>query len=612
MKILRTLRKLAAEVVATSPRKAAASIALMAAVSVTEGVGLLLLMPLLGLVGIGETTTMPNVDGWFTGAFKAVGMTPTLGSVLVFFVSIAGLRALIMRLQSWVNVALREEFTSRMRVRVYRAIVGAEWKFLVTRRLPEFVHVLAGEIGRVGSAAFQIIDLAVLVAVSVVYLGLAFHLSAVMAALVVSCAAVLAWAVRRTLADAKTSGGRASTARAKLHVAIAEHMSSMKTAKSYGAVDRHTDIFKKLSGELREVSLEMTTEENKLQQNLELASTLILAVIVYVSFEILALPAAQLLVLLFIFAQLMPRLVTIYRRVQALASALPIFDSVTDLEGECLAAAESAIVENEFAPPQLIRFECVSFIYLVRIETPALCELSFEIRAGQTTAIVGPSGAGKSTLADLFMGLLSPTAGRILIDGQPLSANRIAGWRRHISYVPQEAFLFHDTVRANLAWARPGATEEELWQALCLSAADKFVAGLPQGLDTIVGERGVLLSGGERQRLSLARALVRRPRILVLDEATSSLDSENEQQIQKAVERLHRQMTIVIITHRLSTIRHADSIFVLDTGRLVECGTWDELLARKSGRFSDLCGAQGFYRRAVQTPVVLDRRRAAN
>src|SRR5882724_1514364 len=147
MKILRTLRKLAAEVVATSPHKAAASIALMAAVSVTEGLGLLLLMPLLGLVGINETTTMPKLDGWFAVAFKAVGMTPTLGSVLVFFVSIAALRATLMRLQSWVNVALREEFTSRMRVRVYRAIVGAEWKFLVTRRLPEFVHVLAGEIG---------------------------------------------------------------------------------------------------------------------------------------------------------------------------------------------------------------------------------------------------------------------------------------------------------------------------------------------------------------------------------------------------------------------------------------------------------------------------------
>ena len=463
MKILRTLRKLAAEVIATSPRKAAVSVALMLALSFTEGVGLLLLMPLLGLVGISETTTMPNVDGWFAVGFKAVGMTPTLGSVLAFFVSIAALRALLTRLQSWVNVALREEFTSRMRVRVYRAIVGAEWKFLVTRRLPEFVHVLAGEIGRVGSAAFQIIDLAVLVAVSVVYLGLAFHLSSVMAALVLSCAGVLAWAVRRTLDEAKTSGGRASTARGKLHVAIAEHMSSMKTAKSYGAVDRNVAIFKRLSGELRDMSLEVTAGETKLQQNLELGSTVLLALLVYVSFEILEVPAAQLLVLLFIFARLMPRLVTIYRRVQSLASVLPVFDLVADLERACLEAAEPAGADAwDIAPAGVIRLERVSFTYLQRPKAPAVRDVDLEIGVGLTTAIVGPSGAGKSTLADLLIGLLSPTIGRILVDGEPLSAERIAGWRRHISYVPQETFLFHDTVRANLAWARPEATDKEL------------------------------------------------------------------------------------------------------------------------------------------------------
>src|SRR5207249_4225388 len=167
-------------------------------------------------------------------------------------------------------------------------------------------------------------------------------------------------------------------------------------------------------------------------------STALLAFIVYVSFEILGVPAAQLLVLLFIFARLMPRLVMIYRRVYTLASALPVFDAVTGLERECLEAAEPATAcGGDVALVRSIRFEGVSFTY-GRAKAPALREVDLEITAGFTTAIVGPSGAGKSTLADLLMGLLSPTAGRILVDSEPLSAERLAGWRRNISYVPQE------------------------------------------------------------------------------------------------------------------------------------------------------------------------------
>jgi ATP-binding cassette subfamily C protein len=220
-------------------------------------------------------------------------------------------------------------------------------------------------------------------------------------------------------------------------------------------------------------------------------------------------------------------------------------------------------------------------------------DVTFTLDAGATTAIVGPSGSGKSTLADLLMGLLTPSEGRILVDGVTLDGGRLDAWRDQIGYVAQEAFLFHESVRANLLWARPDASEEEIWHALRLASADAFVRALPHGLDTVVGDRGVLVSGGERQRLSLARALVRRPALLILDEATSSLDSENEARIQQAIDKLHQQMTIVVITHRLSTIRGADTIHVVDRGRLVESGTWTDLVGRRTGRFVELCEAQG-------------------
>lgn len=594
MKTIRMLRKLAVEIIATSPGKAAGSIILTVVLSVTEGVSLVLLMPLLVMVGVEESSSMPKVAGWLDAAFAMVGLTPTLGRMLVIFVSVAGLRALLMRWQLSVNAGVREDVTSSMRVRVYRAIAGAEWKFIVTRRPSEFVNALVDEIARVGSATYQVIDLSVAVSVSFVYLALAFHFSPVMALIVLVSAALLAWVVRGSMTNARATGGRASAARRKLHAAATEHVASLKSAKSYGATDRHDDIFLGLSRDVRGMSLEVTAGQSALQQRLEFGSTVLLAIIVYLAYEVLGVNAAQLLVLLFLFARLMPRLIAVYRQLQGLASVLPVLDSVTELERECLEAAEPVSSEgSDVSFDRSIRLESVSFRYLRRTKTPAVCDVDLEIAAGLTTAIVGPSGAGKSTLADLLIGLLSPTSGRILVDGEVLSTDLLASWRRQISYVAQETFLFHDTIRANLDWAKPGASEEELTQALHLSAAYDFVAGLPHGLDTIVGERGVLVSGGERQRLSLARAILRRPRMLVLDEATSSLDSENELRIQQAIESLHEQMTIVIITHRLSTIRQADLIYVIDQGRVVESGSWADLMARPAGRFRDLCRAQG-------------------
>ena len=594
MKTIRTLRLLAAEIVSTAPRKALASMTLTLALIATEAASLVMLVPLLGLVGIDEPASMPLATEWLAWLFAAFGMTPTLGGALVLFVGIAGVRALLVQWQISVNAGVREDVTTNLRVRMYRAIAQAEWRYIVTRRPSEFVNALVNEIARIGSAASQAIALSVAVSTSLVYLGLALHLSPAMSLAVLGSAALLAWVLRGSMTNARALGRRSSAARSKLHNAATEHVAGLKTVKSYGATDRHDAIFVRLSHEARDVSLEVAAGQTELQQRLEFGSTVLLAIAVYLSYEILRVSTAQLLVLLFIFARLMPRLVSIYRQLQGLAIALPVLEAVAKLERECLAAAEPApshLPEVAFAKG--IRLEKVSFNYLRRAASPAVSKLDLEIPAGLTTAIVGPSGAGKTTLADLLIGLLSPTGGRIEVDGKTLTPERLAAWRRHISYVAQETLLFHDTVRANLAWANPGASEDDLWHALRLSAAHDFVAGLPEGLDTILGERGVLVSGGERQRLSLARALLRRPNMLVLDEATSSLDSENELRIQHAIESLHQQMTIVVITHRLSTIRHADLIHVLDHGRVVESGTWDELMARPGGRFLRLCQAQG-------------------
>jgi ATP-binding cassette subfamily B protein len=210
----------------------------------------------------------------------------------------------------------------------------------------------------------------------------------------------------------------------------------------------------------------------------------------------------------------------------------------------------------------------------------ALHDVSFEIKAGQLVALVGPSGAGKTTITYLIPRLYDPTAGRILIDGHDLRAVTQESLAQQIGMVTQETYLFHDTVRANLLYGKPDATPEEMEAAARAANIHDFIAKLPKGYDTIVGERGYRLSGGEKQRVAIARVILKNPRILVLDEATSSLDSESEALIQDALKPLMRHRTSVVIAHRLSTILAADVILVVDDGQIVERGTHAELLAQ--------------------------------
>ena len=228
----------------------------------------------------------------------------------------------------------------------------------------------------------------------------------------------------------------------------------------------------------------------------------------------------------------------------------------------------------------------------------ALVDVSFEIRPGQLAALVGPSGAGKTTITYLLPRLYDPTSGRILVDGHDLRDVTLRSLSTQIGMVTQETYLFHDTIRANLLYAKPDATQAELEGACRTANIHDFIASLPDRYDTIVGERGYRLSGGEKQRLSIARVILKDPRILVLDEATSHLDSQSEALIQAALERVMRGRTSLVIAHRLSTVLAADVILVLSQGRLVERGTHDELL-RRGGLYASLYETQ--FRRAAKS-----------
>jgi ATP-binding cassette subfamily B protein len=227
-----------------------------------------------------------------------------------------------------------------------------------------------------------------------------------------------------------------------------------------------------------------------------------------------------------------------------------------------------------------VRFEGVRFGYRTADGAEVLRGLDLDIPAGETHAIVGATGAGKSTVVKLLLRLYEPTGGRITLDGRPLEDLTFASLRGAMGFVAQEVFLFQGTVRENLTYGRPDATDDEVVAAASLAEAHDFIEALPEGYDTVVGERGQKLSGGQRQRLTLARAILRDPPILVLDEATSAVDNETEAAIQRSLERVSADRTTIVIAHRLSTVRHADRIHVLEGGRVIEAGTHEDLLAQ--------------------------------
>ena len=259
-----------------------------------------------------------------------------------------------------------------------------------------------------------------------------------------------------------------------------------------------------------------------------------------------------------------------------------LLDPPTELDADVNRAAIDRVSGD-------VAFEDVWFEY--NAGQPVLRGVSFLAAAGTTTALVGSSGSGKSTLISLVMAFNRPTQGRLLIDGRDLESIRLADYREQVASVLQENFLFDGTVADNVGYARPGASRDQIRDACRMAHCDEFISQFPQGYDTVVGERGIKLSGGQRQRVSIARAILAQPRILILDEATSSLDSESEEMIQDGLRSLRSGRTTFVIAHRLSTIRSADQILVLEAGQIVERGTHAELLGL-GGRYRQLYDKQ--------------------
>jgi subfamily B ATP-binding cassette protein MsbA len=389
------------------------------------------------------------------------------------------------------------------------------------------------------------------------------------------------WLIDRIGQTLRRSSRVSQSRMARLTSVLSETLGGMRIVKAFGLERERTGRFSEETHGYARTMIRMTRIGSLASPLTEILGVLVAVLILwYAGSRIAGGEAASGRFLLFIIGMLsMMQPIKVLSQVnikiqQGLAAARRIFEvldarpSVADPPG----AAPLRGFESE------LRMEGVEFAY--RQGVPVLESIDLTISKGKVLALVGPSGAGKSTLVDLIPRFYDPTAGRILLDGRDLRALPLADLRRQIGLVTQETILFEGTVRQNILMGRPDASAAEIEAAARAANAHEFIAEMPDGYDTWIGERGLLLSGGQRQRLSIARALLKNPTILIFDEATSALDSESEALVQEAIDRLLRNRTAIVIAHRLSTVRHADGIVVLAGGRIVQSGRHETLLAQ--------------------------------
>ena len=551
--------------IAKTGGKAAFSALLQLCLSSAQGLGLISILPLLYLTGHAFGDKEPS------GALVAIaqsienlGLTLTLSNILLVYATAIILLSAARRYHAVFSDRLQQSYIGDLGLDLVKTMNAAPWPVLAKIKHSKITQTLSDDLKQIHLATALSFQLFGAFSLLIVNLTVACFISInlVLPSLLVMG---LLWLVLKPLHKKSSHLGESlRNAREQFFELLATNLSGLKLIRIHSKESVQNQQFEKIRDETIEQAHQFRKSHSTALWLFETGAAIALALFIYAAIEWVELPTPSLLLLIIIYARSLPMLSRAQQSWQMLLHALPSFIAYQKSLQSFLQSSESELdqqLETEKADwslKQSIRIEGISFSH---DERSIIEDLSLEIHANQTTALIGESGAGKSTLADLICGLLEPNRGKILIDGAELTQANASDWRTRIAYVPQENVLFHTSIRNNFLWSNPQATDTDINSALATANAQSVIDNLPDGLDTIVGERGSLLSGGERQRIALARALVARPKLLILDEATNALDKKSETQIREAIGLLHGELTVIIITHDPAATAIADRIY---------------------------------------------------
>ncbi|MCV3206075.1 ABC transporter ATP-binding protein/permease [Mesorhizobium sp. YC-39] len=564
--------------------------------SLTEGISILLLIPLLHLIGRSDqnfTIKLPDND---LVRWLAPDGTLQLATVLCVLVGLVTLQAAFNRFKSVYMAKLLYDFVNRLRMNLFEGIGRARWGIFTRMRSSDLDHALTGDIDRVQAAAFSLLMLVQTAVLLAGYLVVSLFISPVMTSFAVVIGIIMFAALQPFRARATAFGRVLTTNRQDQYRTVSEFLGGIKVAKSLNVEATYFAQLQSILEKMKADNINYVRNSTIGTALFQIASVVGLSLFIYVALVRFNLSLAEIVVLLLVFMRIAPRFMELQTQAQQVLINLPAYASMRSLQTLFDAEREP----GDAAPQESgklsldmgLNIRSVSFAYGDGTGKTVVSDITFGLPAGKVTALIGPSGSGKSTIADMLLGLLEPTEGKILADGVEIDEGNRRRWRDQVAYVPQDVFLLHDTIAANLRLAAPQASNDDLWTALRSAQAGDFVERLEHQLDTVVGDRGVRLSGGERQRIALARALLRKPSLLILDEATSALDWQNQSLIAQSIDGLRGAMTILTIAHRPSMIAFADWVVAMENGRMVEVGQYQRLKEKSGSRLSRMLSGE--------------------
>ena len=540
-------------------------VALLLLAGLAEGVGLATLLPVLELAA-GESDRSALSQS-VEGTLDRLGLDSSLPVLLAIIVLGLTLKAvfqwLAMRQVGFTVAAVATD----LRLQLIRALLDARWSLFAAQPSGQFANAIGMEAFR-ASASYREACTAIAAAIhACVYLAIAFLISWPVALLALAAGTVFLLALRRFIVMSHNAGRRQTDRMTSLITHLVDALQALKPVKAMGRESALLRILEHEAQDFNDAQRKqvLATETLKLFQQPLLV--LMIAIGLYILLGRAVMPLASVLVMIFLFYRLMGLVHQLQSHYQSMASGESAFWMIRGMIDRTRAHRETA--SGTLAPPPLakeIRLEHVYFRHGSRV---ALQDVSLTIPAGALVAIVGPSGAGKTTLADLIAGLYRPDSGNISIDDVDMAQIDVAAWRRMVGYVPQEPLLLHDSILANVAMGDDLLSRDDVELALRDAGAAAFIRERPEGIDALVGERGGMLSGGQRQRIALARALVRKPALLVLDEVTAGLDAATEAEVFQTLLRLRGRVTTLFVSHRSVVSDVADLVLQMEDGRTI-------------------------------------------
>ncbi|WP_240007224.1 ABC transporter ATP-binding protein [Pseudaquidulcibacter saccharophilus] len=534
---------------------------------VTENLSVFLLLPLLGVLSKNQIANGTSQTDNFSTVIAGHEFNFALWHILSFYFIVVLFGALLMRHRSIFMIELITDLVNKLRIDLFKSIANAKWSALGIYKNTDIEHKLNGEINRTHAAFASLLMIVQSSFFLFAYLVLSMIISVKMT-LTAIVFGVIAFAIQSPFRKYTAKiGSKLSEEYSKQFRTIGDFLDGIKVTKSYNAENQFVGTFANNLATLKDITIDTT----RVSSNGSMLSSAITAgfacIFTYVAYAIFHINFTKLLLLLLIFMRIAPRFSEIQNQIQNLLLNVAAFTEIISIIKYFESHKENINEDDntEVVYNDRIIFKDLSFDYGAGT---VLNNVNLNIMGGKITALIGPSGSGKSTFVDLLMGLMVPTKGEIIIDRMPLTPNLFKAWRTQVSYVPQDTFIMSASVRDNLLIAKPDATDEELEQALIKASANEFVDNLPNGIETKIGEGAIRLSGGERQRISISRALLRNPKLLILDEFTSALDVENTRKLTETIAQLKDDTSILLITHNHKLLDIADEVYEIENGNI--------------------------------------------